>query len=361
MATADVIKFDGFQNKADWIAYKYPGQEFLWGSQLIVGPGQEAVFIKDGQICDVMGPGSHTLHTGSLPILRKLVRVPFGGKAPFTAEIYFVNRAAKLDMHWGTATPFQLEDAKYGIIVSIRAHGKYGVRISNAGLFVGELVGAAPADTMFDHSFVSTYFNSILMAHIKSNISAFMINRQISFLDVTAHLMDLSHACNDSVATEFERFGIEIVNLSIETISPPASDFEQLKKMKEKYAMGEHVYTQERKLDMLDKLVSNPSNAAVNTGAGLGVGVMAAKEMMGMFQEYTAEPAAAPAAPVAPTTPVAPAAPAGTIPCPNCGNPVPAQQKFCGECGAKMEKTCPNCGTVWGPTQKFCGECGTKL
>ena len=358
MAAADVIKFDGFANQADWIAYKYPGQEFLWGSQLIVGPGQEAVFIKDGQICDIMGPGSHTLHTGSLPILRKLVRVPFGGKAPFSAEIFFVNRAAKLDMHWGTATPFQLEDAKYGIIVSIRAHGKYGVRINNSGLFVGELLGAAPADTVFNHSFVNNYFNSILMAHIKSNISAFMINHKISFLDVTAHLMALSRACNDAVAMDFERFGIEIVNLSIETISPPASDFEQLKKMKEKYAMGEHIYTQERKMDMMDKLVSNTNNPAVNVGAGMGIGVMAAKEMIGMFQDY---PGTAPAAPVAQPAPVAPAAPAGTIACPQCGNPVPAQQKFCGECGAKMEKICPTCGTVWGPTQKFCGECGTKI
>ena len=111
-------------------------------------------------------------------------------------------------------------------------------------------------------------------------------------------------------------------------------------------------------MDMMDKLVSNTNNPAVNVGAGMGIGVMAAKEMIGMFQDY---PGTAPAAPVAQPAPVASAAPAGTIACPQCGNPVPAQQNFCGECGAKMEKTCPTCGTVWGPTQKFCGECGTKI
>ncbi len=350
MASFDVIKYDGLANGGSWVAYKYPGQEFLLGSQLIVNPSQEVVFIKGGQIADVFGPGTHTLQTGNLPLLKKLVNLPFGGKAPFTAEVVYVNKASKLDMTWGTATPFQLEDPKYGIIVSIRAHGKYGVRIVDAGLFVGELVGSCPADTVFTHTMVNAYFNSMLISYIKSTISSFMIRDRISFLDVTAHLTELNRECNELVAKEFERFGIEITNLCIETISPPPSDYESLKRMKEKYAMGEEVYLRERKLDMLDKLVENPGNTGldlgINLGAGLGVGSMAAREMTGAFREAMA--------------PEAPAKPAGPL-CPACGSPVPAGQKFCGECGAKMEKKCPNCGTAWDPSQKFCGECGTKL
>ena len=206
-------------------------------------------------MCDVFTAGTHTLQTGNLPILNKLTKLPFGGKTPFTAEVFFVNKSTKLDMTWGTATPFQLEDPKYGIIVSIRAHGKYGIRINNSSLFVGELVGSAPSNSVFTHSFVNSYFNSMLMSYIKSTISSFMIREKISFLDVTAYLLDLSRACNELVSKEFERYGIEIMNLSIETISPPPSDYESLKKMKEKYAMGERLYLQERKLNLMDKLV----------------------------------------------------------------------------------------------------------
>jgi len=138
MAAVDVIKFDGFSDGKAWVAYKYPGDQFMLGSQLIVNPSQEAIFIKGGEICDVFGAGTHTLQTGNLPILNKFVKMPFGGKTPFTAEVFFINKSSRLDMTWGTATPFQLEDPKYGIIVSIRAHGKYGIRITNSSLFVGE-------------------------------------------------------------------------------------------------------------------------------------------------------------------------------------------------------------------------------
>ena len=353
MAIADVIKFDGFSDGKGWIAYKYPGDQFMLGSQLIVNPSQEAVFIKGGEICDIFTAGTHTLQTGNLPILNKLVKMPFGGKTPFTAEVFFINKSSRLDMTWGTATPFQLEDPKYGIIVSIRAHGKYGIKITNSGLFVGELVGSAPANSVFSHSFVNSYFNSMLISYIKSTISSFMIKGKISFLDVTAYLTDLSKECNDLVSKEFDRFGIEITNLCIETISPPSSDYESLKKMKEKYALGEHIYAQERKFDLLDKLADNPSNPAISMGAGLGVGLSAAKDMVGSFREVMSDAPASPAQNVQRGANVAV--------CPGCSSHVPVGQKFCGECGTKMEKKCPSCGIVWDVTQKFCGECGTKL
>ncbi len=355
MAVIDIIKFDGFSDGRAWVAYKYPGDQFVLGSQLIVNPSQEAIFLKGGEICDVFGAGTHTLHTGNLPILQKLVKLPFGGKTPFTAEVFFINKAARLDMTWGTATPFQLEDPKYGIIVSIRAHGKYGIKISNAALFLGELVGSAPAEAVFSHSFVNQYFNSLLISYIKSTISSFMIEQKISFLDVTAHLTELSKACNAAVEQEFERYGIEITNLCIETISPPASDFENLKRMKEKYALGEHVYVQERKMGVLDTLADNPSNPAISMGAGLGVGLSAAKEMVGSFGELMSESRQAASAPTM-ATPTS-----NSVACPQCSAQVPLGQKFCGECGAKMKRICSSCGKEWDVTQKFCGECGTKL
>ena len=44
--------------------------------------------------------------------------------------------------------------------------------------------------------------------------------------------------------------------------------------------------------------------------------------------------------------------------CPKCQFENPATQKFCGECGSKLEKICPNCGSTNPFQYKFCGECG---
>ena len=236
-------------------------------------------------------------------------------KTPIEADIIFVNKAARLDMRWGTATPFQLEDSKYGIIVSIRAHGKYGVKIMNSGLFVGELIGSAPSNSVFTHSFVNTYFNSMLISYIKSTISSFMIERKISFLEVNSYLTELSKECNELVASEFYRFGIEITNLCIETISPPDSDFEELKRIKEKH---------------VSDYISAGSGSSVYSGDETA-------DVNGAQRAF------------------------GTVTCPVCKSGVPVNQKFCGECGNKMVKKCIFCGGEWGVTQKFCGECGNKL
>ena len=118
MAIIDRIKYDGNSNGSQWLSYKCPSEQFVLGSQLIVNQGQEALFFKGGEALDLFGPGTHTLSTGNLPILNKLVNLPFGGKTPFSAEIYYINKTANLDMKWGTSTPIPLEDPKYGLILN---------------------------------------------------------------------------------------------------------------------------------------------------------------------------------------------------------------------------------------------------
>jgi class 3 adenylate cyclase/tetratricopeptide (TPR) repeat protein len=47
--------------------------------------------------------------------------------------------------------------------------------------------------------------------------------------------------------------------------------------------------------------------------------------------------------------------------CPKCQFENPEGVKFCGECGAKLERLCPSCNSSSPPNFKFCGECGHKL
>jgi len=47
--------------------------------------------------------------------------------------------------------------------------------------------------------------------------------------------------------------------------------------------------------------------------------------------------------------------------CPECQTENPDTQKFCGECGTKLERVCPNCNANNPSQYKFCGECGFDL
>ncbi len=355
MAIIDRIKYDGYEDGSPWLIHKYPGEEFVLGSQLVVNQGQEALFFKGGEALDLFGPGTHTLQTGNLPLLKKLVNMPFGGKTPFTAEVYYINKTSRLDMNWGTANPFQLEDPKYGLILSIRSHGKYGMRITDSRMFVSELVGAVPSGSTVDYAFVASYFSGLLTSSIKSVISSFMIRQKISFLEVTAYLRELSQECEAEVSREFERYGVEIVNFFIETISPPKEDFEKLRTYKEELALGNDFYRQRRSFDIMESMAENPGSGGIaNAGLGLGMGLGAAPMMGNMFGSMGAA-----------MNPQQGGGNAGTneADCPHCGAKNPAGQKFCGECGQTMIVgiPCPSCGKINGQGQKFCGDCGARL
>src|ERR1035437_2620179 len=103
MATIDRGKYDSTSDEV--LVFKFPSEELKLGSQLIVNQSQEAVFVKGGEVFDIFPPGTHPLSTGTLPLLSKLVNLPFGKQTPFTAEVWFVSRTVKRDLRWGTKSP----------------------------------------------------------------------------------------------------------------------------------------------------------------------------------------------------------------------------------------------------------------
>ncbi|MBR4357539.1 MAG: SPFH domain-containing protein [Butyrivibrio sp.] len=357
-ALIDRIKYDGPQDGAPWLVYKYPSEKFVLGSQLIVNQGQEALFFKGGEALDLFGPGTHTLQTGNLPLLNKLVNLPFGGDTPFTAEIYYLNKTSKLNMNWGTPNAIPLEDPKYGILLSIRANGSYGLRINDTRMFITELIGAVPNGSTVTYEFASRYFSGLLVSRIKNKISAYMLQKKISFLEVTGYLDEISKGCEDSVKDEFDRFGAEIVNFFVETIKPPKEEYEKLRTYKEELSLGGDFYTQRRSLDIMENFAGNNGAGGLATaGAGLGMGLGFASQAGGMLQGVSG------AINIQPNGVRVQANGTAGVTCPQCGAVNPDGQKFCGSCGKPiiLGVKCPSCGKINPIGQTFCGDCGTKL
>lgn len=359
-AIIDRIKFDGPNDGSPWLVYKYDSESFVLGSQLIVNQGQEALFFKGGKALDLFGPGTHTLQTGNLPLLNKLVNLPFGGDTPFTAEIYYLNKTSKLNMNWGTQNPFAVEDPKYGIILSIRSHGTYGLRINDTRQFIAGLVGAVPNGSIVFHEFVLSYFSGLITSKVKNIVAAYMIKQQRSFLEITAYLDDISKECQNALADEFERFGAELVNFYVEAISPPKNEYEKLKNMKEELAMGNEFYKERRTFDVMETLAQNDAGSLANAGAGLGIGLGMAGAAGTMFSDIKAGIDINAKAEPHPAGMGQNPGQTGNK-CPHCGTDNPFGQKFCGNCGASLKKKCPSCGREYDPSQKFCGDCGTRL
>ena len=270
----DRIKYDG---PADVFAWKYPHEDIKLGAQLVVNESQKALLVREGRHLAMMGPGRHTLSTANLPVLGRLASAPFGGVTPFTAEVWFFNMAVDLDVKFGTPTPIQLKEPQYQVIVPIRAHGQMGLRLGDPRQFLRELVG-----TMGQYTTDQIYnsFRGMVVTKLKTVLGETIIKEKVSVLDIAVLLDPLSQRCREAIRPEFERFGLDVVNLFITDVSFPENDpiVKRLRATVMDRAdfeiLGDQRYGTKRSFDVMDKAAENPSGAGGTImGAGLGLGL----------------------------------------------------------------------------------------
>jgi len=351
MAFIDVVKFDG---SPETFAWKFPSQELGTWTQLIVNETQEALLFKGGQACDLFGPGRHTLDTANIPILNKIINLPFGGDSPFTAEVWFVNKIHSLDVKWGTSSPIQLQDPKYKLLIAVRSFGQFGIKIDDSRKFLLKLVGTLPG---FNKADITAYFKGLYMTKVKDSISQYLVKKQISILEINAYLDEISEFLKERMSKIFADYGIGLVNFYVNDIHVPENDpavvklRDALSKRAEMDIIG-YNYVQERSFDTLEGAATNPGagqaglmGAGMGIGMGVGMGGAMGQQMGGIVQNLNTLPAKR---------------------CPKCGKEIPADTVFCGYCGAdtrapekKIELVkCNKCGAEYPKTTKFCPQCG---
>ena len=256
MGVMDVIKYNG---RPDVFAWKYPGEELGTWSQLVVNQSQEAVLVKGGSVADVFGPGTHTLDTKNIPILNKIINLPFGGKSPFKAEVWYINKGYYLDIKWGTPTPIQIQDPKYGIFIPIRSNGAFGIHVTDSVKFLTKLVTTM---NVFDAETVTKYFRSLYVTKIKDTISSYLLHRKISILEMNAYIDEISQYMKETICPIMEEYGLGLTSFYVNEISTPEDDpsvgklKEALSKRAEMEIIG-YNYQQERSFDTLENAVSH--------------------------------------------------------------------------------------------------------
>lgn len=203
----------------DWLeepgilAWRYPaeGRAIRNGAQLTVREAQAAAFLDEGQMADIFGPGRYTLDTATLPLLTALENWDKGFASPFKSDVYFFSLREQVDRRWGTAQPISLRDADFGP-VRVRAHGRYSFAITNTVLFWSALVGNLDRFTLDD-------IEPQLRAAIITALSSQLGTGETAFLDMAQKQTALSAMLADAVTPEFERFGLTLTGLFIESLS----------------------------------------------------------------------------------------------------------------------------------------------
>lgn len=341
-------QFDGgiFLENIEWfdetgkeLVHRLPDSgsgEIKWGAQLTVRESQAAVLFYEGKACDAFGPGRHTLKTHNLPLVTKILSIPWRGDSPLRAEVYMANLKYFTNLKWGTRNPVAFRDSELGLI-RLRAHGVFNIQIVQPVLFINSLVGTMARFTTDE---VETYLKRVIV----SRFNDYLGETLDTIMDLAGKFDELSVELQKRLIVDFAHFGLHLSHLYITSITPPE---EVQKAIDDKGRLNV--------IDDIDKLVKMKAAMAMEkaaegqgeagAGIGLGMGMM----MPGIF----AASQAVPEKPEGSSTPL-------EISCPDCQNRIASDARFCPLCGHQqlVLRQCVNCGKNLVPNASFCSKCG---
>ncbi|WP_294767055.1 SPFH domain-containing protein [uncultured Rhodoferax sp.] len=277
------------------LAWRFPmaGMEIQNGGTLIVRESQMAVFVNEGKVADVFGPGTYKLTTQTLPVLTYLKNWDKLFESPFKSDVYFFSTRQQIDQKWGTPQPITIRDADFGA-VRLRAFGNYNFRIADPKLFHTEISGTRDAYTTAD-------IDGQLRGLVLQNISNAVASSGIAFLDLAANQLSFAQALTRQLAPEFEKIGLKLEGMTVQNVSLP----EELQKiLDQKIGMGMvgndmGKFMQYQTAQAIPKFADGASAGggvagdAMGLGAGVALGQVLAQNLASGLQGQAAPAAAA--------------------------------------------------------------------
>ncbi|HPA15801.1 MAG TPA: SPFH domain-containing protein [Desulfobacterales bacterium] len=332
-----------FDNTGKELVHRIPEEgsgEIKYGAQLTIRENQAGVFFYKGKAIEAFGAGRHTLKTGNIPILTKIISAPWGLTSPLRAEVYFVNMKIFTNLKWGTRDPVAFKDSELGLI-RLRAFGVFNLQVVQPILFINSLVGT---QGMFTTAEIEEYLNRVIV----SRFNDYMGETIDSILNLPARYNQLSEKLADRLQADFSRFGLGLTHLYLNAITPPPEVQQAIDDRSRMEVFKDMNKLMQMKAAMAMEKASEADGAS-GTGMGMGLGLM----MPAMFAQYLSGTQPSPRETVT----------RESYFCPECRQSVPIQAKFCPHCGHQqlIFKQCANCGKNLAPNAKFCSRCGNSV
>jgi len=328
-----------FDESGKELLHRLPGQgsgEIKFGAQLTVRESQAAVLFYKGKACDAYGPGRHTLKTGNIPILSKILSAPWGMISPLRAEVFFINLKIFPDLKWGTRDPVAFRDAELGL-VRLRAHGVFNIRVIQPLLLINTLAGTMGRYTTEQ---IEDYLRQVIV----SRFNDYLGEHLHSLFDLPGTFDDIAEGLRQRLTQDFARFGLTLAGFYVTSITPPV-EVQQAIDDRSRMSVIKDMDNFVRMKAAMAMEKAAASGGEAGAGLGLGLGMMMPSMFAGL---YTNGNRAADGAKVA------------EVKCQDCDNLIAANARFCPFCGHQqlLNLQCGNCGKNLPPNAAFCPRCG---
>ena len=211
----DIIEFENPTGKLLVYKFQRPSgdNELKQGSQLIVREGQAAVFVKGGELADIMYHGTYSLETGNFPVLTSLEAFPYRFSSPVVSDVYFVSTTQFLDVKWATKAPVIKRDSELNL-VRVRAFGKFAFRVVDVGAFMMEFFGSRQTVLTYD---IIQYLASMVSAAFAHTVA----ESELPVLDLVSQAGALSREVLKKVNQSAMMLGITFTDVLLEGLSLP--------------------------------------------------------------------------------------------------------------------------------------------
>jgi len=309
--------------------------EIKLGAQLTVRESQAAVLFYQGKAYDAYGPGRHTLTTGNIPILTKILSLPWGMSSPLRAEVYFTNMKIFPNLKWGTREPVAFRDAELGLI-RLRAFGIFDVRILQPVLLINSLVGTMGE---FTTGGIDDYLSQIIV----SRFNDLMGENIDTVFNLPGRYDELSDKLKTRLKDDLSHYGLGLTNLFIGSITPPP-EVQQAIDDKSRLGVFDNLNNLIKMKAAMALEKAGGQSSEAGAGLGLGLGLMAPAMFAELFKGG----------------PESGGRTAAELRCPDCGGTIEARHRFCPHCGHQLIvfDQCGHCGKNLPPNAKFCPRCG---
>ncbi len=211
------------------LAWRFPmrDMEIQYGASLTVRESQMAVFVNEGKVADVFGPGMHKLTTQTIPVLTYLKNWDKLFESPFKSDVYFFSTRQQIDQKWGTPQPITIRDKDFGA-VRLRAFGNYSFRVADPKLFYTEISGTRDSYGVAD---LDGQLRGLILQHLSDAIAS----SGIPFLDLAANQMEFARALSTELTPAFAAVGLQVEGMTVQNVSLP-EDLQKI--LDQKIGMG---------------------------------------------------------------------------------------------------------------------------
>lgn len=310
---ANVVEWEEYRD--DILFWKWANKEIKKDSKLIIRPGQDAIFMFNGQVEGIFkDEGSYDIESQIIPFLSTLKGFKFGFNSGMRAEVIFIN-TKDFTLKWGTKSPIRLRAEGLPGGLPVRSNGTFTIRIDDYNSFIANIAGVKKQYSITEvRERVTSMLDGLLMKWIGK------VGKDV--FNLMENAVDIQNGIREDLDMDLLKIGLTVKDFRINEFTYPENITRRADEAAEHSMVGDmNRFQQVSMVDAMSKGNNAGANMA-NTMMGMQMGMMMGQQVTQQMANNTGMQGQ-------------PAAPAGAKFCPNCGTPTNGA-KFCANCGTKL-------------------------